>query len=667
MLCAKVLIFLQLVGLSAALPSSNAQHALTNPQEQLVKQRTLNGKFLHITDLHPDPFYKLGTDPFGEHPCHRGKGSAGFYGAEKTECDSPFSLINATFDWIRANVKEEIDFVVWTGDSARHDNDDKIPRTPQGVEDLNRYVVSKFAEVFGLRKGGFEIPIIPTYGNNDILPHNIFQPGPNRWTKKYLDIWEDFIPQEQRHSFARGGYFYTEVIPNKLAVFSLNTLYFFDSNAAVDGCDNPSEPGYEHFEWLRVQLEFLRQRGMKAIVTGHVPPARTESKQNWDESCYQKYTLWLRQYRDVIVGNLYGHMNIDHFMFQDMRELKYRFRIDGVDNNELSNDNGFASTAKTDYLSELRETWGALPPTPHSSAYAQDEDNTQTQSKKKRRLKKFLKAIGGPYGERFSVSLVSPSVVPNFYPTMRIVKYNITGLESLQPAHSSNQTPAGELLDQFTPSGEDQAHFQSLSNYEDEDVPRIGYELVKQKHKKKKGHKNKPNFKVPDPPSKSSPPGPAYSPQTLSFISWRQLYANLTEINEAVSKELEATTSPLEEVNNQVLELLFRKHFYYKQEYHTKDDEVYHMPDLTMRSWIDLAQKIGRSTYNPISDLSVGEDDDQDLTRNITMDHAVGVAKKHKGKKRKHKTLKQNQLWHAFVKRAFVSSKTDEELQDDFG
>jgi hypothetical protein len=33
---------------------------------------------------------------------------------------------------------------------------------------------------------------------------------------------------------------------------------------AVDGCNAKSEPGYEHMEWLRVQLKILRSRNMKA-------------------------------------------------------------------------------------------------------------------------------------------------------------------------------------------------------------------------------------------------------------------------------------------------------------------------------------------------------------------------------------------------------------------
>jgi endopolyphosphatase len=74
-------------------------------------------------------------------------------------------------------------------------------------------------------------------------------------------------------------------------------------------------------EWLRIQLQILRDRGMKAILMGHVPPARVDSKESWDETCWQKYTLWQRQFRDVIVGGLYGHMNIDHFMLQDFDQI----------------------------------------------------------------------------------------------------------------------------------------------------------------------------------------------------------------------------------------------------------------------------------------------------------------------------------------------------------
>jgi len=43
-------------------------------------------------------------------------------------------------------------------------------------------------------------------------------------------LWRHFIPEEDRHVFERGVYFSVEVIPDRLAVISLNTLFWYDSN-----------------------------------------------------------------------------------------------------------------------------------------------------------------------------------------------------------------------------------------------------------------------------------------------------------------------------------------------------------------------------------------------------------------------------------------------------
>lgn len=83
--------------------------------------------------------------------------------------------------------------------------------------------------------GHLSIPVVPTLGNNDIYPHNIMEPGPNRITKEYLQIWNRFIPEDQYHTFAQGAYFWQQVLPGDngfwglgdtggLAVVSLNSL-----------------------------------------------------------------------------------------------------------------------------------------------------------------------------------------------------------------------------------------------------------------------------------------------------------------------------------------------------------------------------------------------------------------------------------------------------------
>jgi endopolyphosphatase len=56
--------------------------------------------------------------------------------------------------------------------------------------------------------------------------HNIFAPGPNYQTRSYAALWADMIPEYEVHTFERGGYYAVEVVPNKLAVIALNTLYW---------------------------------------------------------------------------------------------------------------------------------------------------------------------------------------------------------------------------------------------------------------------------------------------------------------------------------------------------------------------------------------------------------------------------------------------------------
>ncbi|MCJ1389176.1 hypothetical protein MMC18_002031 [Xylographa bjoerkii] len=658
-------------------------------QDDLIKVssgRPLHGKFLHISDLHPDPFYRYHSSSRQEDACHRGEGPAGILGAETTDCDSPISLINATFEWIDYNLKDKIDFVIWTGDSARHDNDEQIPRTFEQVTSLNRMLVNKFVEVFGKEENSndtdptndFIIPIIPTWGNNDILPHNILAKGPNTWTKTYLDIWRKMIPEEQRHGFERGGWFYVEVIPNKLAVLSLNTLYFFDSNAAVDGCADPSEPGHQHLEWLRIQLQFIRQRGMKAILMGHVPPARTESKMSWDESCWQRYTLWLYQFRDVVVGSVYGHMNIDHFMLQDSHALDLLSLFDTNEPTERTSlSNELSTQSAASYLTELRSEWSHLPNPPKVSS-KKEKKNKKGSGRSKE--EKFFEKIGGPWGERYSLSLVSPSVIPNYFPSLRVIEYNITNAES--------HPPTSTILE-ATGDGQDGSMLELCEAADQEErSENLGLAaLCNQAIDKSSGHKvKKPKFKIPRGPSKSSPPGPAYSPQSLSWLGYTQYFANLTEINDDFTNDTELKAMDQGVVGSGWKEGKHHgkhpkkksnpssKKFEFEIEYDTRGDKVFGLEDLTVKSYITLAGRIGQYKPEKGDRISTQTLSEKPSAPKPERHDLLQFGKKHKKKKksdrihRKHEKRKAiNRVWFTFVGRAFVGSRDDNDLHDEFG
>ena len=167
------------------------------------------------------------------------------------------------------------------------------------------------------------------------------------------------------------------------------------------------------------------------------------------------------------------------------------------------------------------------------------------------------------------------------------MEYNVTGLD------------AKTTQDDFDLSG-DWEYFDASkleSSLLEPQTPSVEIE----KKKKKKGNNNMPpSFKIPEPPSATAPPGPAYSNQPFTLLSYTQYFANLTRINEKIASE--GSRSP---------------RFDFEVEYSTDDDGVCRMPDLTVRSFLELAIRIGEdgtaatdesiSSYSSISNTKVNE------------------------------------------------------------
>lgn len=232
----------------------------------------LHGRFLHVTDLHPDQFYTYNATV--QSSCQLLDGSmddpeaelrAGFWGAPRTECDSPPWLVQRALAWAaRAFHQKEagLDFIIWTGDNVRHDTGPPHPRSQDEIFEFNRWCIRQLQDAFP------GVPIVPSIGNNDIYPHNIMWPGPNDVTFMYARMWSQFglLPETEAHVCSIGGYFATDVIPATLTVFSLNTMYWFKSNKIVDGCDSSrNDPG--GLQLVRVILRLHIFASVRAALT----------------------------------------------------------------------------------------------------------------------------------------------------------------------------------------------------------------------------------------------------------------------------------------------------------------------------------------------------------------------------------------------------------------
>ena len=115
-------------------------------------------------------------------------------------------------------------------------------------------------------------------------------------------------------------------------VVSLNTLYFYNANTAVNGCKAKSQPGTIEMRWLNDVLKRARKHGMKVYLTGHVGPRPKQ----YMKSCYRKYGRLSLKYHDIILGHFYGHSNMDHFFFIDAKDVRRRRKlfVNNEDDNE---------------------------------------------------------------------------------------------------------------------------------------------------------------------------------------------------------------------------------------------------------------------------------------------------------------------------------------------
>lgn len=258
------------------------------------------------------------------------------------------------------------------------------------------------------------IPVIPSFGNNDVYPHNQIG-GPDTdgdLLSFYEQMWRPWIPKDQRNTFLQGGYYITQVAP-RLNVLSLNTMYFYVKNKSVKNCQNMDSPAFKQLVWFEEQLRNARSKQDKIYVIGHVPP----SPRDYKGTCLNEYKRIAANYTDVVMGQFFAHLNMDHFLMFDGRQDnhtaaqfdlvdEYKNTLDPenqhiMDISDYDSDHDVHVTRNTKaYLNWLREMYQDIEPLDDKRA----PPNSQIP---------------------LVVVQVSPSVLPVYNPAIRIYKYEI--------------------------------------------------------------------------------------------------------------------------------------------------------------------------------------------------------------------------------------------------
>lgn len=259
------------------------------------------GKFLHITDIHYDPNYKAGSPVY----CLLGKLHLGccrpynipiepYEKASKWgnfRCDTPFTFVNATLEWIRVNVPD-IDFIIYTGDTVgHHDITQSITHNINAINDIN--------ELFKYYFNG--IKVYSSIGNHDTYPIDQTQKSINKiFLNNFANNWSYWLNNSQ--TISKGGYYYSKLNEN-MYIVNLNSLLYDKINLFH------LQEGEEQWEWFENTLETIKNENSYLWITNHICPFSSEARSTYT----QKFISILSKYKDIIKYHFYGHVHQDTF------------------------------------------------------------------------------------------------------------------------------------------------------------------------------------------------------------------------------------------------------------------------------------------------------------------------------------------------------------------
>nr|CAB3266407.1 sphingomyelin phosphodiesterase-like [Phallusia mammillata] len=297
-----------------------------SPRKFTIEGPTL--KVLHLTDVHVDSLYKVGSTANCNEPlcCHGddvtgddiiepidpeqpvrdvhvSKQPAGQWG-DYRYCDLPWW----TFTDMMKNIQtRKIDYVIWTGDIPAHDVWSQSKR--QQTELLFK-LTSTLVEYLPF------VPIYPAVGNHDSFPSNNFPPSKVRTSGKYsvtwfykalAKAWAPWLGPEALKTVEIGGFYTTLVRPGHRIV-SLNTNFCYNENWWIWlNQDDPSGM----LQWFVQVLTEAEKNNEKVHVIGHVPPGKSpDCREEWSKN----YFRIVERFRDIISGQFFGHTHFDEVL-----------------------------------------------------------------------------------------------------------------------------------------------------------------------------------------------------------------------------------------------------------------------------------------------------------------------------------------------------------------
>jgi sphingomyelin phosphodiesterase len=271
------------------------------------------GYFVHMTDMHIDPYYKEGLPVVCDLPmCCRDQGSegegegegegvvvSGYWGTVNVSCDIPVRLSEAVHKWFAGNMKP--DFFINTGDDPPHN-------IWEQSKEFNMNVTNTVAEHHKIAFG--EIPSFVSIGNHEYFPVDIARGNSeDDWLYDNMaNTWKYWLADDAVKTLRFGGFYTARARPH-LRIISLNTMLLVpDSTFSRDFLKGSWPDPMAQMAWFNNTLrDSYENKTEKIIVLAHHP------FDDWDERVRNVYSDIIAKYGGNILMQLHGHSHMNEY------------------------------------------------------------------------------------------------------------------------------------------------------------------------------------------------------------------------------------------------------------------------------------------------------------------------------------------------------------------
>jgi len=284
------------------------------------------GLFLHLSDIHFDPFADSSIVPqLIAAPVEQWQSifeSSTQKGFAQYGQDSNYPLVAAT---LYAAAAEGIpyDYILFTGDALAHDFRTAFLQAGGDEKDYDAFVVKTLQFVNLLLKKAFPAsPLVSTLGNEDATCGDYkLAPRSSMLTALAHDLPLVAANPQAAKDFAIGGFY---AIPHpKVPDHDIIVLTdVFWSVQYHDNCDpSGGDPGAAELAWLEWTLFQEKISGRSASLVMHIPPGINVYSSScpagittmWRDEYTNRFLALVQAYQDVLRASYAAHTHMDDF------------------------------------------------------------------------------------------------------------------------------------------------------------------------------------------------------------------------------------------------------------------------------------------------------------------------------------------------------------------